>query len=332
MEQRPLGATGLTVSEIGFGCGNVGGLMVRGAPEERRAAVARALELGITYFDTAPSYGDGLSETHLGQALRELGARPTVGTKVQVRGDDLADVAGAVARSVEASLGRLGLEAVDVLYLHTRVALRRQEGALGVEDVLGPGGVAEALEAQRREGRVRFLGFTALGETVALHRLIESGRFQVLQAYYNLLNPSAGVAVPEGFHGQDFGQLMDRAAAHGMGVVVIRVLAAGALGGLEERHPLAGGPGGALAVGSSYQADVERARALRFLVQEGRQTLAQAAIRFALMKREVSTVLVGYSSRAHLEEAATCSGSGGLPPEALERLRELWRTDFGRAP
>ncbi len=67
MEYRVLGRTGIRVSEIGFGCGNVGGLMVRGSHDEQVEAVSRALELGIDYFDTAPSYGDGRSETNLGR-------------------------------------------------------------------------------------------------------------------------------------------------------------------------------------------------------------------------------------------------------------------------
>src|SRR6266511_6208134 len=74
MEYRELGRTGLRVSMLGFGCGNVGGLIIRGAHQDRVRAVARAMEAGINYFDTAPSYGDGQSERHLGQVLRELRA------------------------------------------------------------------------------------------------------------------------------------------------------------------------------------------------------------------------------------------------------------------
>ena len=59
MEQRTLGRTGLKVAVLGFGCGAVGGLMVRGAPKDQERAVARAVELGINYFDTAASYGNG---------------------------------------------------------------------------------------------------------------------------------------------------------------------------------------------------------------------------------------------------------------------------------
>src|SRR5215510_12117650 len=74
MEYRELGRTGLRVSMLGFGCGNVGGLIIRGAHQDRVRAVARAMEAGINYFDTAPSYGDGQSEQNLGQVLRELRA------------------------------------------------------------------------------------------------------------------------------------------------------------------------------------------------------------------------------------------------------------------
>src|SRR5258705_11773821 len=81
MEYRVLGRTGLRVSALGFGCGDVGGLMVRGAPADRERGVARALELGINYLDTAPAYGSGESEKNLGQALRALKPPVIAGTK-----------------------------------------------------------------------------------------------------------------------------------------------------------------------------------------------------------------------------------------------------------
>ena len=85
MNYRDLGSTGVRVSEIGFGCGGNAGLMVRGTPVEQREAIHRALELGVNYFDQAPDYGDGLSETNLGRALKDLGAHPYITTKVEVR-------------------------------------------------------------------------------------------------------------------------------------------------------------------------------------------------------------------------------------------------------
>src|SRR2546426_3182127 len=112
MHHRKLGRTGLQVSALGFGAGAIGGLFVRGDRDEQRRAVARALEAGITYFDTAPSYGDGRSEENLGRVLRDLDAwdRVVVGTKVRLRPPDLDDPQAAIARSIEGSLRRLGGE------------------------------------------------------------------------------------------------------------------------------------------------------------------------------------------------------------------------------
>ncbi|MCA8838283.1 MAG: aldo/keto reductase, partial [Proteobacteria bacterium] len=82
MDYRTLGKTGLQVSALGFGCGDVGGLIVRGEPVERERAVARALELGVNYFDPASQYGKGHSEINLGQAWKALKVEAYVGTKV----------------------------------------------------------------------------------------------------------------------------------------------------------------------------------------------------------------------------------------------------------
>src|SRR5438045_3434534 len=84
MQLRDLGRSGLKVSVLGFGCGAVGGLMTRGDPAEQERAVARALELGVTYFDTAADYGTGESEKNIGRILRKLNANALLGTKIRV--------------------------------------------------------------------------------------------------------------------------------------------------------------------------------------------------------------------------------------------------------
>src|SRR6266436_847640 len=173
MEYRVLGRTGLRVSALGFGCGDVGGLMVRGAPADREPGVARALELGINYLDTAPAYGSGESEKNLGQVLRALKPQAIVGTKWRLAAADLADVAGAVARSVETSLGRLGLERVDLLHLHNLIGRVGEERPLGVARVLEA--IVPAVRRLQEQGKVRFFGVTASGETGALHRALASG-------------------------------------------------------------------------------------------------------------------------------------------------------------
>ncbi len=332
MIYRTLGRTGLRVSEIGFGCGSVGGLMVRGSPEEQLAAVRYAISLGINYFDTAPQYGDGKSETNLGQVLRQIHDPTIVATKIMVGPADLEDVSEAVRRSVETSLERLGRERLHLLQLHTPVTPEGGQGegrwSVSVDDVLRKRGIADALELVRSQGLVQLLGFTGLGETAALHQLVNSGRFDTVQVYYNLINPSAGQDVPQGFNGQDFGRLIDSAARQNTGVVVIRVMAGGALGGPAARTGYASPMiGGALAGGGAYDRDVERADRLRFLISGGIRSVPEAAIRFALMNPAVSTVLVGFSDKSQIDVAASCSGAGPIPAASMERLRTVWADD-----
>ena len=324
MEHRELGRTGLAVSLLGFGCGNVGGLLVRGTPAVRERAVARAVELGVNYFDTAPLYGDGRSEEHLGQVLRALRPAVYVGTKVRLAPAELGNVPGAIARSLEASLRRLGLERVDLLQLHTPILASAGGRGVPVATVLDA--VLPTLVRLREQGKLRFLGVSALGESGAVHRALEARGLDTAQVCYNLLNPSAGAAVPAGFPAQDFGGLLGRARAHGVGVIVVRALAGGALSGALERHPIAVPTLEPIASGPDYATDVERARRLDVLVREGHAaSVVEAALRFAAAGPGVSTVLVGCSSLAQLEEAAQALARGPLPPAALERLAEAWR-------
>ena len=326
MEQRTLGRTGLRVSALGFGCGDVGGLIVRGAPAERERAVARAFEAGINYFDTASSYGNGESERNLGRALKAVGIRPHVGTKFRVEPAEK-DLGAAITRSLQASLERLGMDRVDLFQLHNLIV--REDGApapgrgLTVRRVLDE--VVPALGALRKQGTIGFAGITALGDTASVQAVIDAGVVDTAQVCLNLLNPSAAIAVPTGFPAQDFGRLLDHARQRGVGVINIRVLAAGALSERLDRHAIAMPSVAPIASGSDYAADVEQARRLRPVVDKGyAEDLMEASIRFALANDPVSTVLVGYSTMEHLERAITVVNRGPLPPPALELLRGLW--------
>ena len=324
MEQRDLGRTGLKVSALGFGCGAVGGLMVRGEPAEQTRAVRRALEAGITYFDTAPSYGDGRSEENLGRALKELGAwdRVVVGTKVRLDPGDLADPTTAIRRSAEASLKRLGRDAVDLLQLHNRVTVvpRDEGGALALEEVIGE--VAEGFKRMVRDGLTRHIGFTGLGDSAALLETATANDYDTVQCYFNVINPSAGFPGWESDE-QDFEGLIDTAAREGLGVIGIRVYAAGAVTASMQRHAIAGEPGRALAGGAGYDQDVERARKLAPFVRElGLENAFELSLRFALAKEGVSTVLVGLSEPDHLENAIRWAERAPLASDVVRRLVE----------
>jgi aryl-alcohol dehydrogenase-like predicted oxidoreductase len=323
METRAFGRTGLKTSILGFGCGAVGGLMVRGAPDDQDRTVAEALDAGINYFDTAPLYGNGQSETNLGRILKALKpANVIVGTKVRLRPEDLADVRGAVAASLDASLARLGMDRVDILHLHNVVTTAGGGESISARQVLDD--VVPAFEALRQAGKIRFSGVTAVGDTAALHQAIDAGCFGSAQIVYNMLNPSAAGARPTGLPGQDYAGLLDRTRAAGTGVVGIRVLAGGALSGSAERHPIASAPPAPIGSAASYALDVEHARRLLPLVAEGYAgSLAEAAVRFAIGHPDIGTILVGIATPDQFRQSLAAVRKGPLPAAALKRLAEL---------
>jgi L-galactose dehydrogenase/L-glyceraldehyde 3-phosphate reductase len=320
MEYRTLGRNGPRVSVLGFGCGAIGGLLVKGEQAEQRRTVARALEAGITYFDTAKAYGNGRSEETIGPLLRELRADVVLGTKFRVEREELPNAAAVIRREIEGSLGRLGQDSVDLYTLHNRVGTDvSRPGTLTPEEVLGP--IVEGLEQIRQAGLIRFFGFTGLGETPAVLRVVASGRFQSVQSYVNAVNPSAGWAV-QGGGAQSFDRLLHRAAEAGVGTIGIRVLAAGALAltAIPDRHANAGDPRGALTEGADYDTDLERARRLEGLAGElGLEGPAELSYRLVISHPGLSTALVGASDLAQLEDAIRWVERGPLDPSAVQR-------------
>jgi aryl-alcohol dehydrogenase-like predicted oxidoreductase len=331
MEMRVFGRTGMRFSVLGFGCGAVGGLMVRGDPADQERAVARAIDVGVNYFDTAVQYGDGESEKNLGRVLQKLKpANVAVGTKVRIPPGDFGRIAETVTASLEASLSRLQLARVDVFHLHNPITVAGGGSALSVKQVLGD--VVPAFERLRQQGKIRFLGLTAIGETAALRQVIESRSFDSAQVVYNMLNPSAAEALPANYPAQDYGRLFDHTAAAGVGVVGIRVLAGGALSGSAERHAIASPPPEPIGSAMSYDADIDRARRLMALVREGfAGSLTEAATRFAISHPAMGTILVGMATPQQFEDALAAVKNGPLPPAALERLSVL-RQAFSGEP
>src|ERR1700680_3181480 len=184
METRTFGRSGMQLSILGFGCGAVGGLMVRGAAADQERTIARALEAGVNYFDTAVQYGNGESEKNLGRVLQKL--KPTnvvVATKVRLPSSDFARIGAAVGKSLEGSVERLRLERVDILHLHNPITVAGGEGSLSARQVLDE--VVPAFEKLRQQGKVRFLGITAIGDTAALHRVLDARVVDSAQVVYN---------------------------------------------------------------------------------------------------------------------------------------------------
>ena len=322
MQMRAFGRTGLQLSVLGFGCGAVGGLMVRGDPADQERTVARALAAGVNYFDTAVQYGNGLSETNLGRILKKLKpANVVVGTKVRLP-DGETRIGDAIAKSLEASLGRLQMDHVDIFHLHNSVTAAGGGPALSVRQIMDE--VVPAFEKLRGQGKIRFPGLTAIGDTPALHEVIGSGAFASAQVVYNMLNPSAGEALRAAYPAQDYRRLFDATTAAGTGTIAIRVLAGGALSGSAERHRIASPPPEPIGSAATYDADIAVARRFLPLVAEGHAaSLREAATRFAISSKAVGTILVGIATPQQFEDALAAVEKGPLPQAALDRLAAL---------
>jgi aryl-alcohol dehydrogenase-like predicted oxidoreductase len=331
MQLRVFGRTGMQLSVLGFGCGAVGGFMVRGDPADQERTIARAIAAGVNYFDTAVLYGNGESEKNLGRVLQKLKpANVVIGTKVRLPPDKIGRIADAVATSLEGSLARLRLDQVDILHLHNPITGKSGDSALSVRQVLEE--VVPAFERLRAQGKIRFLGMTAVGDTAALNQVIDARAFDSAQVVYNMLNPSASQELPLNYPAQDYERLFDHTRAAGVGVVAIRVLAGGALSGSTERHPIAGPPPEPIGSAMNYDADVDRARRLIPLIEDGFATsLTEAATRFALSHPAMGTILVGMATPQQFEDALAAVQKGPLPQAALDRLSAL-RQAFSGEP
>jgi len=331
MQLRVFGRTGMQLSVLGFGCGAVGGLMVRGDAADQERAVARAIAAGVNYFDTAVLYGDGESERNLGRVLQKLKpANVIVGTKVRLPPGEVGRIDDAARTSLEGSLARLRLDRVDILHLHNPITEHGGGPALSVRQVLDE--VVPAFERLREQGKIGFLGITALGDTSALHQVIDARVFDSAQVVYNMLNPSAAGALPARYPAQDYGRLFEHTEAAGVGVVGIRVLAGGALSGSAERHPIAGPAPEPIGSAMSYNADIDRARRLMPLIEEGfAKSLTEAATRFALSHPAMGTILVGMATPQQFDDALTAAEKGPLPQAALDRLSALRQGFSGEA-
>ena len=303
MQYRLLGKTGLKISTLSFGAGPVSTLMVSSAREQQCKVIACAIQCGINWFDSAATYGNGLSEQNLGHALDELKAasRVHVATKVRLTAEDLGDIRGAVRRSVEASLLRLRLPQLTLLQLHNSITPQRGDEPTSItpEDVLGIHGVAEAFEDLRQSGVVRHMGLTGIGHPPSLAKVVRSGRFETMQVPYHLLNPSAGSYMPADFTETNYGNIIAACAEMQLGVLAIRVLAGGALAGNPPSPHTLKTPFFPLGL---YERDRLRAAQIRRMLGSDRH-LPEEAIRFALANPHVSSALVGFAECSQIDEA-----------------------------
>lgn len=325
MRKNLLGRTGFLVSEIAFGAGVTGGILIKGDEAEAVRALNRALAGGINWIDTAALYGNGASEATIGRHIHSLKPQPYVSTKVRIERDEMGDVRGAIERSLEQSLKRLNLDRVALFQLHNQLGdAVGDRPQLSVEQVLGPGGVADTFDRLKEQGLFYATGLTATGETAAILEVIESGRFDCAQVYYNAINPSAGWSRSHrNWKAQDFAGIMAACFRQNMGVLNIRVFAGGPLANPARPERLA-----VLTSGTDLDNEFRCAAAVRRVLGTGFGTPAQAALRFALGNHDVATRVIGVGTINDLDEAFTAVEAGPLPAATVDKLELLWATDF----
>ena len=327
MKYRRLGRTELQISEIAFGGGRSGGILIDADDDTRRRAVRMALDHGINWFDTAPQYGDGKSEEALGWLLEEVEETPYVSTKVRIDPTSLDDIAGQVERSLTKSLTLLRRNSVDLVQLHNPVTGEASAKTITAEHVLGPNGAAEGLERLREQGLLRFMGLTALGDNGPTRRVIDSGRFDCAQIYYNMLNPSAArVTMPANWRGFDATGFMAACKQQDMGILAIRIFAASYLA-----TPIRTGRESVLTSDTDPESEARMAEVLFTDLGGEHGSRAQMAVRFVVSNPEVSTAIIGLSDPAYLDEAMAGWAKGPLPSDVLTRLERLYESGFNSA-
>jgi aryl-alcohol dehydrogenase-like predicted oxidoreductase len=324
MQTRRFGDTGVYASEIAFGTWALGSDWW-GETDDPDRLIGRALELGVTFFDTGDAYGQGVNEEIVGRALAQADRDSIqISTKFgyELDSERLRHAEGErpqdwspehARRALEASLARLGTDHVDLYQLHNP-----RMDAVEREDLFAE------LEAMRAEGKLRAYG-VALGPAIGWReeglRALRDRRVPALQTVYNLLEQQPG---------SDF---LAAAAETGAGIMA-RVPTASGL--LEDKYTTE-----TTFSGNDHRRHrrrewllegLQKIDGLRFLVIPGERTMAQAALKFVLAQPRMTCVIPTVTTLAELEEFAGTASAPDLTADELERIDELYARGFDVEP
>ena len=313
MNYRTLGSTGIKVSEIGFGAWAIGGATdAQGIPvgwgnatdDESLAALRRARDLGVTFFDTADLYGYGRSESLIGIVLSKVRDQVAIATKVgNVRttsGQVIKDFSKRhIFYAIDGSLKRLRTDYVDLYQLHNP----------SLED-LERGSIQEAMEMLQSLGKIRFWGISVSTPQEGI-AAIRNGWGYTLQVLYNVLNQSAAA------------ELFPLAIEKNFGIIARVPLASGLLTGkYRTQSTFAGDDVRQNFLTPRRLAEaLERIAEVKGIVGGEARSLGEAALRFVLAEQAVSTVIPG-ARNAHQVELNVAASDATLDPAIVERLRE----------
>ena len=318
MKSRRLGRTGAMVSEIGYGAWGIGGSQWMGAQDdESLRALHRAVDLGLNFIDTALAYGNGHSETLVGQLVRERKEEIYVATKVPPANYEwpaarpVAEVfpAAHLRKSTEASLENLAVERIDLLQLHVWLDAYLDEPWLR-DELLG----------LKKAGKVRWLGVSINDHAphTAL-RAVASGLFDTVQVIHNIYDQGPAAA------------LYPACLAHDVGVIVrVPFDEGGLLGTITPDTEFPKGDFRNHYFGGERKGEVHRrTQALQQLLGDEAATLPELALRYCLSHDAVSTVIPGMRRLSSVEANVAVSDGRRLSPKLMEALRShAWLRNF----
>ncbi|MGC8628014.1 MAG: aldo/keto reductase [Acidimicrobiales bacterium] len=323
MNYRRLGRTGLQVSELGYGSWGIGKQMWVGADDaESKKSLEAALAAGVNFIDTALVYGDGHSESLVGQVVRASAEQVYVATKIPPANYEWPARSGVAASEAfpgewvrectERSLSNLGLEVIDVQQFH-----------VWSDDWVGQGDWAEAIDALRSEGKIRYFGVSINDHQPAnALRLVRSGLVDTVQVIYNIFDQS-----PED-------ELFPAVQQADVGVIVRVPFDEGSLtGSVTPNTVFPEGDWRNGYFGGDRKAQVwERAQAIAHDLGRPAEELAEVALRFCLSHPAVSTVIPGMRRAVNVERNVAAAALGALPADQVAKLRShRWVRNFYQA-
>jgi aryl-alcohol dehydrogenase-like predicted oxidoreductase len=320
VNRRPLGRTGIEVSEVGYGAWGIGGAQWIGARDDESVrALERAIDLGLNFIDTALAYGPHHSERLVGQVVRGRSETVHVATKIPPKnlrwpaqpGVGVEEVFPAehVRRCTERSLRNLGLDALDLQQLH-----------VWRDEWIGTGDWLEEIAALKDEGKIRWFGVSVNDhqpETVL--RAVREGVVDTVQVIYNVFDQS-----PED-------ELLPACAEHGVGVIARVPFDEGGLTG--RIGPDTTFPDDDFRnlyfAGDRRRQVAERAQAIADDLGAGLEDLPEIALRYVLSHPAVSTTIPGMRSLRNVERNLAFADGRGLPAEQVQKLKaHRWVRNF----
>ncbi|HEY1776613.1 MAG TPA: aldo/keto reductase [Solirubrobacteraceae bacterium] len=312
MRYRKLGNSGLEVSELGYGAWGIGATHWVGADDDdSRAALRAAIASGVNFIDTALAYGDGHSESLVGEVVRAASETIHVATKIPPQngkwpaepGDDMDEMFSAawITQATETSLRNLGLDTIDVQQLHT-----------WTDDWVRQGDWANAVAALKEAGKIRLFGVSIRNhDPGSVLELVRSGLIDTIQVIYNIFDQS-----PED-------ELFEAALERGVGVIVRVPFDEGGLTGRirpDTTFPEGDFRNGYFA-GERKRETYERVQAIVADLGISEDEIASLALRFCLSQEAVSTVIAGMRALANVDRNVAATEEPPLDAAQLAKLR-----------